>query len=107
MKIKIVLLSLIAVLAAGCAEMNAYSKPKPAAKWQNPANWNQIRVGMSESQVRLYLGRPPYMGEYYESDYQNWYYPNSKGGVVQMNAHGRVVAFRSPRFVEIYSAKSH
>ena len=32
--------------------------PKPAARWQNPLVWAQIREGMSRAQVEEILGKP-------------------------------------------------
>jgi hypothetical protein len=94
MKTKLLLLSCAAlILATGCG---TYMKSSPTGKWDNPKNWEDIEVGMNVAQVRARLGRPPYMGEYDSSGYENWYYPNPEGGVVQITADRRVAAIRKP-----------
>ncbi len=93
MKIKILLLALVGILVAGCG---TYMKSHPKAKWKNPANWDGIEKGMNEAQIRARLGRPVYLGNFDASGYENWYYPDPQGGVVQMNDKGRVVGFHRP-----------
>ena len=93
MKIKILLLALAGCLAAGCG---THMKSRPTAKWENPANWDDLEKGMNKAQVRARLGRPPIEGDFDLSGYENWYYPNLDGGVVQLDATGRVTGFHRP-----------
>ena len=93
MKIKILLLASIGIFLAGCG---TYMSQRPKAKWQDPANWEKLEVGMNESQVRARLGKPPLDGDHKISEYENWYYPDPEGGVVRMDPEGRVIGFRTP-----------
>lgn len=93
MKMKILLLTLAACLAVGCG---TYMSERKQAKWQDPANWENLEKGMNKAQVRARLGRPPIEGDFDMTGHENWYYPNPQGGIVQLSPKGLVTGFRRP-----------
>jgi outer membrane protein assembly factor BamE (lipoprotein component of BamABCDE complex) len=98
---------LAAGFAAGCSSSSkrspAWSSSRdkgstPVAGMQQTIterDWEDLRVGMTESQVRRELGRPERVTEY-RSGAENWFY--SDGGVVYFNSRDRVADWRYPRY---------
>jgi outer membrane protein assembly factor BamE (lipoprotein component of BamABCDE complex) len=79
------LLALALVLALALAAAGA------AADWRDPASWQQLRVGMSRSDVLRILGEPGKVTRYYA--FERWEYPDALGERVNFDERGRLVAW--------------
>ena len=62
--------------------------PAAAPRWQDPANWAMLRMGMTWSQVKAILGVPGKVEAGVFSDVM--YFPDSDGGRVEFDRNGRV-----------------
>lgn len=66
---------------------------------EDPDNWNALRVGMTQSEVRRILGSPIRTNRY-RSGGTEWIYPH--GGAVYFTPRGRVMDWNRPEFSDRY-----
>lgn len=82
--------STAATAPVGAAAATPAAPPAPAAppRWQDPANWAMLRMGMTWSQVKAILGVPGKVEAGVFSDVM--YFPDADGGRVEFDRNGRV-----------------
>ncbi len=61
--------------------------------WQNKKNWRSLQVGMTEAQVKGYLGEPT---KIITGVRTLWYYPNIYCGYVSFDNRGHLTGWNEP-----------
>lgn len=83
----------VGVLCAGCDKSGSGGSPQ--AKWQDRANWKQIRPSMTQDQVRTLLGEPTQVKN--GPAFTDWHYGDGEQGGKIIFAGGMVKDWQSPR----------
>jgi hypothetical protein len=76
-----------------CVDPNVSNPPTKKIKSDgNP--WHSLQVGMSKTDVTSLLGKPGRIDKWGKGE--AWYYPNSRGGEVDLDANGTVSGWLEP-----------
>ena len=61
--------------------------------WQNKKNWRMLKIGMTEAQVKTFLGEPT---KIIKGVRKLWYYPNIYCGYVSFGKDGQLTGWSEP-----------